>query len=271
MNNTTTCQHEEKIENVGRGISYGTCSKCDQIRQYDTLNEKNPPKIIRLGRINGVIVAPKEGEIKQLPSEEAAELEVAREEGVHIAEQKNEDIATKVEAPGNKRQKSSKVCKECPFYELYDEAPWCNSKRWPSRVPMRLRPPYRIPEKEPTDRRGKEWYYAHKKEMIEDLISMGNTAFLEKWKVHSSIISHLKSDKLYKIREGTLPKPPPERKPRRKSVGYGLAAAIPIEPVTGSLLPAFPPFSDKWTEMVQLRWFDTYRALAEKASEEDKE
>jgi len=49
-----------------------------------------------------------------------------------------------------------------------------------------------------------------------------------------------------KVEEDKEPKKPPK----------------PRESVTGSFLPAFPPFNERWTEMVQLRWFDTYRALA---------
>ena len=75
---TTTCIHQEKIENGDQGIQHGTCSICHQVRRYDTRNPKGKAKVIRLGRVNGMIVLPGPNDIVDLSPEEAAELEAAK-------------------------------------------------------------------------------------------------------------------------------------------------------------------------------------------------
>jgi len=132
--------------------------------------------------------------------------------------------------------------------------------------------------------RGKGWYQAHKKEMIEDLISMGYAAFLEKWKVKRQIVSHLKSDELYKSRVGLgelpvkkkkepkspkakSPKSPPE--PLEKlpfnlkviSAENKLLSLGTFTVEAASELPAFPSFNDSWPFPVQEKWFEVYLDL----------
>ena len=81
---TTTCKHEEKIENGDQGIPLGTCSICHQVRRYDTRNPKEKARVIRLGRINGSIVLPGQKDIPELSTEEAAELEAAKKSPVLV-------------------------------------------------------------------------------------------------------------------------------------------------------------------------------------------
>jgi hypothetical protein len=117
------------------------------------------------------------------------------------------------------------------------------------------------PPKEVTQ--GSGWYKSHKKEMIEDLITMGYDAFLEKWKVKRQIISHLKSDKLYKSKV-------PAEIPRAEKTNHCHKGPPSLEAVVEGLkpkrtkeLPEFPEFNEQWTELVKVKWIEAYQALKE--------
>jgi len=132
--------------------------------------------------------------------------------------------------------------------------------------------------------RGKGWYQAHKKEMIEDLITMGYDAFLEKWKVKRQIVSHLKSDELYKSRVGLGELPVKKKKePKSSKAKSPKSPPEPLEKLPFNLkvisaenkllslgtftveaaseLPAFPSFNDSWPFPVQEKWFEVYLDL----------
>jgi len=47
------CKHIERIEEY-HNYALGTCTQCGQLRRYDRLDLKQPPKVIKIGRINGV-------------------------------------------------------------------------------------------------------------------------------------------------------------------------------------------------------------------------
>jgi len=128
--------------------------------------------------------------------------------------------------------------------------------------------------------RGKHWYQDHKKEMIEDLISLGNTAFLKKWKVKRQTVSHLKSDKLYLKMVGQeesvasptkTTKAPTKRGKKRLPKPESHQKPSSIEDVTeaakkgnGGQLPRFPDWApEKWaTSEIAVQWLKTYEALA---------
>ena len=69
----TTCIHKDKIEGISKDKNLGTCEFCGQVREYDTAGY-NPPKIIKLGRINGQIVLPRAVEKLDLPTQELNEI-----------------------------------------------------------------------------------------------------------------------------------------------------------------------------------------------------
>ena len=75
---TTTCIHQEKIEALDHGLQHGTCKICHQVRGYDSRDDHQPPKVIKLGRINGRIVLPSPNDIPSLAPQEAAELKAAK-------------------------------------------------------------------------------------------------------------------------------------------------------------------------------------------------
>ena len=131
---------------------------------------------------------------------------------------------------------------------------------------------------------GRGWYQSHKKEMIEDLITMDYDAFLEKWKVKRQIVSHLKSDELYKSRVGLgelpakkgkepksskakSPKSPPEPlgelpfKIKVISAENKLLSLGTFTVEAASELPAFPSFNNSWPFPVQEKWFEVYLDL----------
>jgi len=263
---TTACIHNERIESASNNKKHGTCTICGQVRQYNTLDYKEIPKVIKLGRINGVIVEPRVKDILLLPAEEQAELEAARKEG---------KLAPAISATST-----------TDFHE------------------------------QPTQS-GLKWYQAHKQEMIEDLITMENAAFKEKWKVKRQIVSHLKGDKLYKSRVATevstemrtVKKTHKAQAPKCKSCEFYLVhdeqswctgerckhrypgairppyrpAAVKqsnrkseryeprpdIQSVAEVLkkakfqLPPFPEFNDSWPFIVQERWLEIYLKLRE--------
>ena len=122
--------------------------------------------------------------------------------------------------------------------------------------------------------RGREWYQAHKKEMIEDLTTMGYDAFLEKWKVKRQIVSHLKSDKLYKSRVAKAEVPAemgrkskhsevesPKPAPAQTKLNLEYLGTYEVQEDKG--MPDFPAFNEGWSDYVKVNWFETYQALKE--------
>ena len=214
------CTHHEKIEEYHE-YALGTCMYCGQVRRYDRLDIRVPPRIVEIGRINGV-------EVNGIPNR--------IKESVAVEEKKSD----KPEKPAVAREE----------------------------VVIRDR----------------KWYQAHKKEMIEDLITMGYDAFMEKWKVKWQIVSHLKSDELYKSRVGLgelsvkkekdpksskakspkSPKSPPEplgELPFKIKVISAEDKLISLGTFTveaASELPAFPSFNDSWPFPVQEKWLEVY-------------
>ena len=104
------CKHNESIVEISRGVTHGTCKICGQVRQYDTLVSSEPPKIIKVGRINGIIVPPPAENHLALPTQEAAELRARkREEKVApAAEEHVTGLAATVWRRGNKRKLRAK-------------------------------------------------------------------------------------------------------------------------------------------------------------------
>ncbi len=216
---TTTCVHQEIIEHAGRGVDQGTCKTCGQVRQYNTVKPHEAPVVVKLGRIHGKVVLPRENDKVNLSSGEAAELKAARAET---------GVATNEPLPSTWKPRESNL----------------------------------------------KWYRSHKKEMIEDLISLGVPGFLEKWKVKRQIISHLKSDELYKSKvvpaerlgEKQAEGPPAVKgslKPKRKRPGTAEIDG-PGKKAEGNHLPLFPDWSpEKWTGEIMVQWLKTYEALRE--------
>jgi hypothetical protein len=103
------------------------------------------------------------------------------------------------------------------------------------------------PPKSTSTKESLQFYRGNKAQMIQDLISYGKDSFLQLWKVKPQIISHLKSDKLYKklLDQMKTPSPPsPE-----------------LQKALVDRLPALPPWSENWAPEVQVRWLDIYEKL----------
>ena len=230
---TTTCIHHEETKSGGDDVELSTCNICGQAKSYDTLHRKNPPKIIKLGRINGAIVVPNGKSILALSLKEANELEAAKKATV---------LAPVQEMPAAiEKAKDADMVQE---------------------QPKTLR-----------------WYQDHKKEMIEDLLTMDYAAFQEKWKVKGQLVSHLKGDKLYKSRISPAETAAKPTKPAKSSNKRG-KKSIPkpeshqrppsMEEVTeaakkgsGGRLPRFPDWApDKWvSDEIAVQWLKTYETL----------
>jgi len=134
---------------------------------------------------------------------------------------------------------------------------------------------------------GKGWYQSHKKEMIEDLITMDIDDFYKKWPIKRQVLSHLKSDKLYKSRVGVGELPVKEKKePKSSKAKSPKSPKSPPEPLeklpfklkvisaenkllslgtftveAASELPAFPSLNDSWPFIVQEKWLEVYLQL----------
>jgi len=50
---TISCKHHERIEEF-HNFALGICAQCGQVRRYDRLDVKQPPKVIKIGRLNGM-------------------------------------------------------------------------------------------------------------------------------------------------------------------------------------------------------------------------
>lgn len=152
---TTTCTHQEEIQLVDHGIQDGTCKICHQIRRYNTMNELEKPKIIKLGRINGAIVLPGTKELLELSAQESAELYESTLQPIegstspkgtdHPHAESRATITKPTKAKRQNIRERAKKCKGCQFYQIHDEMSWCTSQRCRSRYPSELRPPFRPP------------------------------------------------------------------------------------------------------------------------------
>lgn len=97
-----------------------------------------------------------------------------------------------------------------------------------------------------------QWYREHKTEMIADLLALDKAAFLKKWPVKYQLVSHLKSDDLYKkAQEKTKEEPPlvPQFRPAR-------------DPLTSPMVSFFPPFDSSWVAEVQVKWLEVFLELS---------
>jgi len=270
---TIGCKHEENIEQVGAGISLGTCKLCHQVNKYNSHYPNEAPKLVKLGRINGAIVLPKVGTKLELPAPEAAELKFAigKGEPVQVDETAPEDMATKVEAPGS--EPLSEKCKMCEYRLSEDGEAWCTSKKCPSRYAFSERPPYRPskskgpierePEKSPVEVTEQlpepksalaPYWNDNREEITRDYETVRLSELYRKWHICSTSWGRLK-------KAWGIP---------NKGRGYRQLRLKPSAEVLGriSILPAFPEFNDNWAFPVQEKWLEVYKELRqlEKAS-----
>jgi hypothetical protein len=159
---TITCRHQEKIEELSKGIQQGTCSTCGQVRRYNPEEYKSQPKIVKLGHLDGAVVLPGKKDQLALPTQELAELEAAIKQGPSpnslptVPEPDPESPASAEPEPYVSARKTikrgfrkwKKICSACELGYLHDDILWCSTKRCSKRCPRRLRPTYR-PKMEP--------------------------------------------------------------------------------------------------------------------------
>jgi len=97
----------------------------------------------------------------------------------------------------------------------------------------------------------REWYKKYKKRLIDELLSLGEEAFREKYPIPRQLFSHLKSDKYYKKLAEQNPSVP-EAAPKASR------AKAPRQKAEPSTLHQLPPWSDDWAPEVQVAWLDIY-------------
>lgn len=224
----TTCHHNENIEKSSdSGVEMGECRVCHQVRRYDYRNSPRPViEVIKLGRINKVIVEPAARDTLNITSKEMAALEAAIKEPTpetkQPARESQRPVTESVEPPDNIGIKGGVELKEGIFHV------------------------------EPQTSR--QWYQEHKREMIDDLITWERTmdhkelvgAFVNKWKHKPQILSHLKSDKLYA-----------KLAAKRKDELVTPIKTDAKEVKTATSI-SFPPFDPSMPESVQCKWLESY-------------
>jgi len=101
----------------------------------------------------------------------------------------------------------------------------------------------------------REWYKKYKRQLIEDLLKLGDKVFREKYLAPRQLLSHLKTDKYYKkLAEKT---PPEAGKRGRKAQPFASLASLSI----ASDLPPLPAWSEEWTDEIKLAWLEIYARL----------
>ena len=252
------CEHTEEHKNAaGDGLTYAVCARCNQHRLYRE-GDNGSTVITKLGYIDEAVVMPPPG----IP------LDVTKDEVILV--QKGWDIINGISKPG---QEEKRVMRSPTFGDKrrksYKEEGWPDEEK--EVVPKVTKEKIDTAAKE-KPQANLQWYRDHKKEMIEDFIVLGKEAFMEKWHVKVQLISHLKSDDLYKraVAEGRVQAPVPQRKPRAESKKR--TSAVPARVTKEKDLPAvkrdigclpeFPAFDSTWPMLTQIEWLQTYRALA---------
>ena len=100
----------------------------------------------------------------------------------------------------------------------------------------------------------REWYKKYKRQLIEDLLKLGEKVFREKYLAPRQLLSHLKTDKYYKKLAKKAP-PAPAAEPKAAKTKPGR----PKE--TASALPQLPAWSEEWTDEIKLAWLEIYTRL----------
>ena len=96
----------------------------------------------------------------------------------------------------------------------------------------------------------REWYKKYKRQLIEDLLKLGEKVFREKYLAPRQLLSHLKTDKYYKkLAKKAQPAPAAGevRTPKPKA-GKGE-------------LPPLPAWSEEWPDEIKLAWLEIYARL----------
>lgn len=121
-------------------------------------------------------------------------------------------------------------------------------------VPAALLPEVEGVPARPKKRKELRGYYEENKEaVLRDYYSKRLLDFLRDW--HLSVAYWTKLKKEWQVKPKERPRPVRKTPTAKPSLGPG--------PGPRAVLPAFPEFDSSWPELVQLRWFDTYRALVE--------
>jgi len=98
----------------------------------------------------------------------------------------------------------------------------------------------------------REWYKKYKKRLIDEFLSLGVEAFLEKYPIPHQLISHLKGDKYYKkLVEGNPPVPAARAKATKAKPGRPKAGKSGVR-------PQFPEWSNTWPPETQVAWLTIF-------------
>lgn len=242
---TVLCLHHEAL--VGHT---GTCSICGQVREYDP-HEKLPPKIIKRGRIDGVLTDV---------------IPVMNQESIEVPSPSGEQAIQTLKPPGwdkmGKREKAKwfKEHREAILKDVRElgelkarerwevgSSTWLGLKRrWGFGVIRKgaygdLNGRHKEIPRRPKKRGLHEEYFEQNKEAIlADYQSLRITDFLKKWGISSTTWLKLK------IKWEATPKIHQDSKARPKQE---------------FTLPEFPAFNDKWGDSVQVKWLEVYPEL----------
>jgi len=263
---TVLCLHSETIEAHVEG-DIGTCKLCGQVRQYDP-NPKRAPKVIKRGRINGILT-----EITP-PKSLSEPLGETHQEQPPAPVSEPEKSPPEVPPRPKKRRQLQQYFeqnKEAILTDYYSmrlmdffvkwhltSTTWIKLKKlWNAAPKLRVvakrtsKPSKAKPEKEtalkPPDwdnltRQQKFlWYENNKTQILADIIAIGLKKTRRKWNIPSGTFTALK--KRWFGPQST----------------QDYIAEKKLHPANE--LPQFPAFSDSWMPTVQIKWLEVYERL----------
>jgi hypothetical protein len=217
------CVHKEHLKNLGNHQELGTCEHCHQEVLYDRSEPKMKIFVKKLGRIGDKIVFPNLALTLDLKGKDAADLRLARMSETRLKHPLAE------EAPASEKKEPQAIKEQEAITAPVTGIP---------------------PRPNADDPRGRlRWLHTYKKQLIADLLQLGEKAFLEKYNLTPQFLGRLKRDKHYKKLAKEAPAPAAEKKPKSRSI----QAKAP-----GGSRADMPKWNEDWPSEVKVAWLEAF-------------
>lgn len=252
---TVVCVHNEVIKFISSDVgNRGTCSICGQIREYD-FDGKLPPKLIKRGRIDGVLT-----DISPVVNRKSVQREVPSppsEQAIQTLKPPNWDKMDRwakskwLEGHREEIIKDAGELGELQARKKCDIASptWAGlKKRWGFGVSKKRasKATEKVPQR-PEKKRIQADLEKNKEAIIKDYNTMPWPDLLKKWHFSCHIWARLQ-------KEWGVP----------HKIHRGRITCLQQE----FTLPEFPAFNDKWGDPVQVKWLEVYPELYREANAE---
>jgi len=229
------CPHHEKVEEFHE-YALGTCIYCGQVRRYDRLDIRIPPRIVKTGRLNGV-------EVSVIPNR----------------------IKESVEVKQDKPEKTA-------IFRNIPEVTDMTQDSDPLPVPPRpeVPPGSNLRQKMMLSH---DYYESNKDAIIKEWEQLNRPVKLTRWGITQASLTSLlirwglipkpekkspqkaeaaSSDET--LAAGAEKSAPAQTKPNLKYLGTYV-----VQEDKG--MPDFPAFNEEWSDYVKVNWFEAYQAL----------